>query len=126
METLGRPDFGGVGFLDSRCRRRLMPSLELERCEHTQRRVTPLAIVENLQVLEDGAGQLDARAPARPIEQFDLHSTPERFDHRVVETITDGTHRRQQPGIGSATCERPRGELAGSRGRCNASLLQGE
>jgi hypothetical protein len=36
LETLGCPDFGGVGFVDSRCRRRLMPSLELERCEHTQ------------------------------------------------------------------------------------------
>jgi hypothetical protein len=30
--------------------------LELERCEHTQWRVTPLAIVEDLQVLEDGDG----------------------------------------------------------------------
>jgi hypothetical protein len=29
-----------------------MGSLELDRCEHTQRRVTPLAIVEDLQILE--------------------------------------------------------------------------
>jgi hypothetical protein len=36
--------------------------------------VTPLTIVEYLEVFEDGAGQLDACAPALPIEQFDLHS----------------------------------------------------
>jgi hypothetical protein len=34
--------------------------------------VTSLAIVKDLQVLEDGAGKLDACAPSFPIEEFDL------------------------------------------------------
>lgn len=88
-----------------------MPSLKLERCKHPQRRVTPLAIVEDLEILEGGADQLDACAPTLPVEQLDLHSTRERLDHCVVEPIADGAHRRKQPGIDSATCERPGGEL---------------
>ena len=88
-----------------------MSSLKLERCEHTQRRVTPLAIVEDLEVFEDRTGQFDACAPALPIEQFDLHATPERFHHRVVVAVANRTHRRKQPGVDGATSERPRREL---------------
>ena len=33
---LGCPDFDGAGLLTSRCRCWLMPSLELDGCEHTQ------------------------------------------------------------------------------------------
>jgi hypothetical protein len=88
-----------------------MSSLKLERCEHTQRRVTPLAIVEDLEVFEDCTGQFDACAPAFPIEQFDLHATPEGFHHRVVVAVADRTHRREQPGVDGATSERPRREL---------------
>ena len=84
-----------------------MLSLKLKRCEHTQRRVTPLAIMEDLEVFEDCAGQLDARAPTLPIEEFDLHLAPKRFHHRVVVAITDRTHRREQPGVDGTTCERP-------------------
>jgi hypothetical protein len=53
MEAEGCPDFGGARFLDScRC---LWPtaSLELDRRQHTQRRVAALAIVEDLKVVED-------------------------------------------------------------------------
>jgi transposase InsO family protein len=74
--------------------------------------VTALAVVEDLQALEDGAGQLDACVPALSIKQFNLHSAPERFDHRVAEAITDRAHRREQSGIDRATRERPRGELS--------------
>lgn len=89
VTRVGCPDFRGARFLDSRCGRWLMPSFKLERCEHTQRRVTPLAIVKDLEVFEDRAGQFDACAPAFPIEQFNLHATPERFHHRVVIAIAD-------------------------------------
>ena len=54
IETRGCPDFSGVRFWDSCCRLRLMARLELDRCEHTQRRVTPLPTVEDLQVLRNG------------------------------------------------------------------------
>ena len=33
-----------------------------------------LAIVERLDVVEDGVGELQARAPALAVEQFDLHA----------------------------------------------------
>ena len=56
--------------------------------------------------------QLDACVPALSIKQFNLHSAPERFDHRVAEAITDRAHRREQSGIDRATRERPRGELS--------------
>ncbi len=79
--------------MDSACRRRLMASLELDRCEHTQRRVSTLAVVNDLQVLEDGVGQLDAC----PVEHLDLHAAPERFHERVVEAIADRFHRRSKP-----------------------------
>jgi hypothetical protein len=37
-----------------------MTSLELDRCQHTRRRVAVLAIVVDLQVLEDGVGRFHA------------------------------------------------------------------
>ena len=90
-----------------------MPSLELDRCEHTQGRVAALAIVEDLEVLEDRARQLDSGLPPLPIEELDLHPAPEGFDDRVVEAVTHRAHGRQQPGIDSSTSEGPRGELGG-------------
>jgi hypothetical protein len=54
LETLWCPDFGGVRFLDSRCRVGLISILELEQCARTQRRVTPLAIVKDLDVISHG------------------------------------------------------------------------
>lgn len=39
---------------------------------HTQRRVPPLAVVEDLEVLEDGARQLDASHPALPVGRVGL------------------------------------------------------
>ena len=50
--------FGGVGWLDSRCRR-VMSSLGLTGCSHARRRVVTLAVVEDLYVLKDCVGQLD-------------------------------------------------------------------
>lgn len=60
-----------------------MPSLELDRCEHTQRGVATLTIVEDLEVLEDGTGQFDSSHPALSVEEFDLHAAPEGLDDRV-------------------------------------------
>ena len=35
--------------------------------------MTALAVVEDLDVLEDGVGELDPRAPPLAVEEFDLH-----------------------------------------------------
>ena len=48
-----------------------------------------LAVVEDLEVLEDGVGQLDAGLPSAAVEQPDLHPARERFDDGVIERVAD-------------------------------------
>src|SRR4051812_24112781 len=67
--------------------------------------------VEDLDVLEDRVREFDPRLPAARVEQFDLHPRPERLDHRVVITVADRSHRREQAGLARAVGERPGGEL---------------
>ena len=92
MEALGRPRFDGARLLDSRCGDWSPSNLVLDRCKHAKRGVPTLAIVEDLEVLEDRIGELDAGSPTLTVEQLDLHSGPERLDDGVVEAIADGTH----------------------------------
>lgn len=82
--------------LGSRCCCLLVSSFELDWCEHAKRCVPSLAVVPDLEVFEDGVGQLDAGSPALAVEELDLHARPERLDHRVVEAIPDGAHRRHE------------------------------
>ena len=56
-------------------------------CAHCDAGVASLSVVEDLKVFEDGVGQFDTGAPSVPVEQFDLHATPERFDDGIVETV---------------------------------------
>jgi hypothetical protein len=51
--------------------------------------VTPTAVVEPFDVLEDRVRELDPRPPALPVQQLDLHAPPERLDDRVVVGISD-------------------------------------
>jgi hypothetical protein len=44
-----------------------MPSLELDWGKHAKSRVTALAVMEDLEVLEDRVGQLDAGPPGSAI-----------------------------------------------------------
>lgn len=71
--------------------------LILDRGEHPECGVAALTVVEDLEVLEHGVGELDTAAPALPIEEFGLHPSPERLDHGIVEAIADAAHRWQQP-----------------------------
>jgi len=73
--------------------------------------VAALAVVEDLDVLEDGVCQLDPGPPAFPVEDLDLESRPEGFDDGVVETVADLSHRWQQPGLAGSPGERPGREL---------------
>lgn len=70
-----------------------MSSFKLERCEHTQRRMTPLAIVKDLEIFEDRARQFDGCHPALSIQEFHVHAAPERFDHGVVAPMSSGCAR---------------------------------
>jgi hypothetical protein len=47
--------------------------LELYRGQHAEAAVASLPVVEDLQVLKDRVGELDAGAPASLVEEFDLH-----------------------------------------------------
>ena len=46
----------------------LMVQFELYRSAHSESGMAALAVVEDLQVLEDGVGQLDALLPAFAVE----------------------------------------------------------
>tara|TARA_B100000315_G_C14580941_1_gene590427 strand:+ start:183 stop:692 length:510 start_codon:yes stop_codon:yes gene_type:complete len=73
--------------------------------------VAALAVVEDLEVLEDGVGQLDSGPPAFPVEDLDLESRPEGLDYGVVETVADRAHRWQQSRLAGSPGERPGHEL---------------
>jgi hypothetical protein len=90
---LGCPEFGGGAKLASRhgtCCRRPLSGLELDRCQHLQPRVAPLAVVDDLQVLEERGGQLQARRPDLPDQQLDLHAAPERLHESMVPARCSG------------------------------------
>jgi hypothetical protein len=54
--------------------------------------MSALAVVEDLEVLEDRIRQLDSGPPDPSVEELDLHPAPERLDHRVIEATPDRTH----------------------------------
>lgn len=67
----------------------LEADFEFDWGKHAKQRVPPLAIVEDLEVLEDGAGKLDPGVPALTIEELDRNPAPERLDDSAVEAVTD-------------------------------------
>ena len=76
------------GLLGSEC-------LIFDRGEHPDRLVAAFAVVGDLEVLEDGVGQLDPSPPAFPVEDLDLEASPKRFDDSVVRAVVDRSHRWQ-------------------------------
>ena len=54
--------------------------------------VPTLAIMEGLKILKHGNGQFDPRFPSFPVQEFGLHSAPERFDDGIVIAIADRPH----------------------------------
>jgi hypothetical protein len=106
-----------------------MPSLELDGGEHAERRMSALAVVEDLKVLEDRICEFDPCPPPSAVEEFDLHPAPEGFDHRVVEAVTDRTHRGHQARVERTASERPGRELGAlvgmDHGAVGSTLLDG-
>ena len=72
LGDLGVCELGDVG---------CMEFLEFNGSAPTQRAVASLPVVEDFQVLKDRVGELDARAPASLVEEFDLHPRPEGLHH---------------------------------------------
>jgi hypothetical protein len=90
----------------------LMEFLELRWREHIERAVTPAAVVEGLDVLEDRVGELDSRLPSPTVEQLDLH--PEQKESIItVEGGPSATDRRHQLRFLQALSEGPGRELSG-------------
>src|SRR3954449_12735376 len=58
--------------------------LVLDRGTPAQGAVATTPVVEDLQVLKERVGQLDAGLPPSPVEQLGLHPAPERLDDGVV------------------------------------------
>ena len=54
-------------------------SFVFDRGAHPYCGVAPLPVMEDLQVLEDSVGEFYTGPPALPVQQFDLHASPERF-----------------------------------------------
>ena len=65
---------------------------ELGGGEHIQGGVASAGVVEVLDVVGDSHAELFRGAPLARVEQFGLHSPPERFDEVIVIAITDGSH----------------------------------
>ena len=70
----------------------VVDSLVFDGGAHPEGGVASLPVVEDLEVLKDGVGQFDAGAPPLPVQQFDLHASPERFDDSVIEAVPDRPH----------------------------------
>src|SRR5215204_2490253 len=75
--------------------------------------MAPFDIVPALYPFEDGVGKLGTCFPCAGIEDLELQGSPERLHHRVVVTIANRTHRREQPVGAEALPESPGRELPG-------------
>ena len=67
-----------------------------------------LAVVEDLQILEDRVRQLQSCMPLAVVEQLGLNPARERFHHGIVIAVADRAHRLHQ-----ARIQRPLGEGPG-------------
>jgi hypothetical protein len=81
--------------------------LELYGARAVQRGVSTAAVVEPLGVLEDRVRELDAGAPALPVEQLGLHARPERLGDGIVVRIANGSQGREQARSAGAFGEGP-------------------
>ena len=57
------------------------------------------------------SAELDPGLPSLAVEQLGLQPSPERLDERVIEGVSDGSHRGHQAGLADSFAERPRSEL---------------
>jgi len=84
----------------------VVDSLVFDRGSHPEGGVAALTVVQDLEVFEDGVGNLDAGAPALAVQQLNLEAIPERLDHGV-EAVTDRSHGWDEPRLPGTVGERP-------------------
>jgi hypothetical protein len=65
--------------------------------------VEALAIVENLDVLEDGGPQLEAGSPATLVDELGLDSCEEALGYGVVPTVALAAHADVDTQVGEGT-----------------------
>ena len=63
---------------------------KFNRCQHPERAVAAVAVVKDLEVVEQGGAELDSRLPFLAVEQLGLQPGPEGLDERVVVGVSDG------------------------------------
>lgn len=66
-------------------------------------------VLEELNVVVDRGGELDAGSPALAVQELDLHPPPEGLDHRIVICAADGSHRGSKAGVSDLAAEGPGG-----------------
>ena len=86
--------------------------------------MAPRAVVEHVDVVEDGVSEFESSCPTLPVEQFDLHARPEALHHGVVECITDRAKGWQQSGFASSLGDGPGGELSAVVRVNNAAMFR--
>ena len=62
--------------------------------EVAKRRVAALAIVEALDVLEDGARRIGTRRPTAPVQEVEIQGREEALRHSVVPAVARSTETR--------------------------------
>src|SRR6185437_8568191 len=90
--------------------------LVLRRRRVAERGVTALAVIPNLDVLEDRQTRDRSRHPDLAVEQFDLERREEALGHGVVEAVSDRAHRPHEAS--------PLELLAESQGRVLATVIR--
>jgi hypothetical protein len=73
--------------------------------------VSAAGVVEAFDVFEHRVRQLDAGVPALPVQQFNLHATPEGLDDGIVVRVTNRSQGWQEPCLLGAPGECPQGEM---------------
>src|ERR1700723_873002 len=72
-----------------------MTQLEFVRAQVAESRVSPLPVVEQLDVFEERAAGLLARAPLSLVDQLDFERGKEAFRHRIVPAVSTAAHAAQ-------------------------------
>ena len=85
---------------------------EVEGALITDAGVEPAAVVEALDVIEDGAARFGSGAEALAVDEFVFEAAPERFDVGVVVAVAGAAHRGDEAVGGEGLPERAAGELA--------------
>lgn len=73
--------------------------------------MAPLAIVEGLDVVEDGVDLLEACLLPLAVRQFDLHRRPERLHHHIVKLVANRAEARHEARVTNTLGEPPGCEL---------------